>query len=182
MLRVRRSWKFAKSGRSIDIIQISQRCSLDLDVSVSRRSRDVVSKCLGLVSVSYHRVSFTSQCAQLFASLQNCTYIVLNAKRLYCLLIFQVYLLIAIQVHKWPRRHSCYNTAQRPPSPADRDLLSSNTANGGPTASAIPSNSKKLKLFDFMSTQPQRNKAPKKEQSVVSRDFQRLMSCSAVEL
>ena len=64
-------------------------------VSVSTsRSRDVVSKRLGLVetwealgldlvtdwksnvSVSYHRVSFTSPYAQLFASLQNCTYIV----------------------------------------------------------------------------------------------------------
>ena len=44
-----------------------QGCSLGLDVSVSRRSRDVVSKRLGLVSVSHHRVSFTSQCAQLFA-------------------------------------------------------------------------------------------------------------------
>jgi len=87
-----------------------QGCSLGLDVSVSRRSRDVVFKRLGLVetwkvsvsissrtenqmsrsrliSVSYHRVSFTSQYAQLFASLQNFTYIVLNARRLYCLLI-----------------------------------------------------------------------------------------------
>ena len=82
-----------------------QGCSLGLDVSVSRQSRDVVSKRLGLVetweglgldlvsdwksnvSVSYHRVSFTSQHAQMFASLQNCTYIVLNARRLYCLLI-----------------------------------------------------------------------------------------------
>jgi len=52
-------------------------------VSVSTsRSRDVVSKRLGLVSVSYHRVSFTSQYAQLFASLQNCTFIVLNAGRI----------------------------------------------------------------------------------------------------
>ena len=68
-----------------------QGCSLGLDVSVSRRSfqtsrsRGNVGrsrsrsrlglkiKRLGLVSVSYHRVSFTSQCAQLFASLQNCT-------------------------------------------------------------------------------------------------------------
>ena len=64
-----------------------QGCSLGLDVSVSRRSRDVVSKRLGLVSVSCHRVSFTSQYAQLFASLQNYTYIVLNARRLCCLLI-----------------------------------------------------------------------------------------------
>ena len=32
-----------------------QGCSLGLDVSVSRRSRDVVSKCLGLVSVSWKR-------------------------------------------------------------------------------------------------------------------------------
>ena len=47
-------------------------------------------RCLGLVSVSYHRVSFTSQYAQLFASLPNCTCIVLNAGRLYCLLIHKV--------------------------------------------------------------------------------------------
>ena len=98
-----------------------QGCSLGLDVSVSRRSRDVVSKRLGLVSVSwkrrkvsvsissrtenlglgdfqglglvsvsYHSVSFTSQCAQLFASLQNCMYIILNAGRLYCLLIHKL--------------------------------------------------------------------------------------------
>jgi len=64
---------------------------------------DVVSKCLGLVSVwwkrgkvlvsiwswienhmsvSYHRVLLTSQYAQLFASLQNCMYIVLNARQI----------------------------------------------------------------------------------------------------
>ena len=48
---------------------------------------DLVSDWKSNVSVSYHRVSFTSQCAQVFASLQNCTYIVLNARRLYCLLI-----------------------------------------------------------------------------------------------
>ena len=35
---------------------------------------------------------------------------------------------------------------------------------------------KKLKLFDFMSTQPQRNEALKNEQHDVSRDFQRLMN------
>ena len=82
--------------------------SFGLDVSVSRRSRDVVSKRLGLVetweglgldlvsdsksnvSVSYHTVSFPSRYAQLFASLQNCTYIVLNARRLYCLLIHKL--------------------------------------------------------------------------------------------
>jgi len=103
----------------ICILYFPQGCSLGLNVSVSRRSRDVVSKrlglvsvssrsrgnvgrsrswsrlglkikCLGLVSVSYHRVSFTSQYAQLFASLQNCTYIVLNARRLYCLLIHKL--------------------------------------------------------------------------------------------
>jgi len=39
------------------------------------------------VLVPYHRVSFTSQYAQLFASLQNCMCIVLNARHLYCLLI-----------------------------------------------------------------------------------------------
>ena len=54
--------------------------------------------------------------------------------------------------------------AQRPLSPAGHDLLSSNTASGGPTAPVVPSNSKKLKLFDFMSTQPQRNEALKNEQ------------------
>ena len=71
-------------------------------VSVSSRSRGNVGRsrspsrlglkirCLGLVSVSYHRVSFTSQYAQLFASLQNCTCIVLNAGCLYCLLIHKV--------------------------------------------------------------------------------------------
>ena len=77
-------------------MQCCQGCSLVLNVSVSRQSRDVVSKRLGLVemwedlgldlvsdwkwnvSVSYHRVSFTSQYAQLFASLQNCTYIVFS--------------------------------------------------------------------------------------------------------
>jgi len=69
------------------------------NVSVSSRSRGNMGrfrsrsrlglkiKCLGLVSVSYHRVSFTSHYSQLFASLQNCTYIVLNAGHLYCLLI-----------------------------------------------------------------------------------------------
>ena len=61
--------------------------------------------------------------------------------------------------------------AQRPPSPADRDLLSSNTASGWPIAAAVPSNSKKLKLFDFMSTQPQHTEAPKNEQVDVSRDL-----------
>ena len=84
-----------------------QGCSLGLDVSVLRRSWDVVSKrlglisvsweCLGLVSdwksnvsVSYQRVSFTSQYTQLFASLQNCRYIVLNARCQYCLLIHKL--------------------------------------------------------------------------------------------
>ena len=42
------------------------------------------------VSVSCHRVSFTSQYAELFASLQNCTYIVLNAMSLYCLRIHKL--------------------------------------------------------------------------------------------
>jgi len=37
-----------------------QSCSLGLDVSVSRPSRDVFFKRLGLVSVSGHKVSFTS--------------------------------------------------------------------------------------------------------------------------
>ena len=85
-----------------------QGCSLGLDVSVSRRSfqtsrsrlglvetreglgLDLVSNWKSNVSVSYHRVSFTSQYAQLFAPLQNCTYIVLNARRLYCLLIHKL--------------------------------------------------------------------------------------------
>ena len=57
------------------------------NVGRSRSRLGLKIKCLGLVSVSDHRVSFTSQCAQLFASLQNCTYIVLNARRLYCSLI-----------------------------------------------------------------------------------------------
>jgi len=35
--------------------RVCQGCSLGLDVSVSRRSRDVVSKRLGLVSVSWKR-------------------------------------------------------------------------------------------------------------------------------
>ena len=60
--------------------------------------------------------------------------------------------------------------ARRPPSPADHDQLSSNTASGGLIASAVPSNSKKIKLFDFMSTQPQCNEALKNEQPGVSRD------------
>ena len=38
-----------------DITGSNQGCSLGLDVSVSRRSRDVVSKRLGLVSVSWER-------------------------------------------------------------------------------------------------------------------------------
>ena len=53
----------------------------------SRSRLELKIKCLALVSVLYHRVSFTSQYAQLFASLQNCMCIVLNARRLYCLLI-----------------------------------------------------------------------------------------------
>ena len=73
-------------------------------VSVSTsRSRDVVSKRLGLVemwegldlvsdwklnvSVSYHRILFTSQYAQLFASLQNCTYTWFWTQDVCCLLI-----------------------------------------------------------------------------------------------
>jgi len=50
---------------------------------------DLVSDWKSNVLASYHRVSFTSQYSQLFASLQNCTYIVLNAGRLYCLLIYK---------------------------------------------------------------------------------------------
>ena len=53
----------------------------------SRSRLELKIKCLTLVSVLYHRVSFTSQYAQLFASLQNCMCILLNARRLYCLLI-----------------------------------------------------------------------------------------------
>jgi len=86
----------------------NQGCSLGLNVSVSRRSFQTSQsrgnvgrsqsrsrlglkiKCLGLVSVLYHRVSFTSQYAQLFALLQNCTFIVLNAGRLYCFLIHKL--------------------------------------------------------------------------------------------
>ena len=71
-------------------------------VSVSSRSRGnegrsrspsrlgLKIRCLGLVSVSHHRVSFTNQYAQLFAALQNCTCIVLNAGCLYCLLIHKL--------------------------------------------------------------------------------------------
>ena len=55
--------------------------------SRSRSRLGLKIKCLGLVSVSCHRMSFTSQYAQLSASLQNCVYIVLNARCLYCLLI-----------------------------------------------------------------------------------------------
>jgi len=78
----------APFGNTSDVVSVS-----------TSRSRDVVYKHLGLVetwegldlvsdrksnvSVSYHRVSFTSQYAQLFASLQNCTYIVLNARRIF---------------------------------------------------------------------------------------------------
>ena len=99
-------WLYINGIKNWNIFtSIIQGCSLGLDVSVSRRSFQTSRSRLGLVetweglgldlvsdwksnvSVSYHRVSFTSQCAQLFASLQNCTYIVLNARRLYCLLI-----------------------------------------------------------------------------------------------
>ena len=55
--------------------------------SRSRSRLGLKIKCLGLVS--YHRVSFTSQYAQLFASLQNCTYVVLTANHLYRLLIYK---------------------------------------------------------------------------------------------
>jgi len=58
---------------------------------------DLVSHWKSNVSVSYHRVSvsyrmvsFTRQYAQLFTSLQNCTYIVLNARRLHHLLIHKL--------------------------------------------------------------------------------------------
>jgi len=79
------------------------------DVSVSRQSWDVVSKRLSLVSVSRKRakisVSISSRTENIMsrsrtigsrlqanmhsfsASLQNCMYIVLNARRLYCLQI-----------------------------------------------------------------------------------------------
>ena len=65
-------------------------------------------KCLGLVLVSYHRVSFTSQYAQLFASLQNCTYIVLFTDS-------QAYLFIAMQVHE---------------TVSDRDVIPESTEHG----------------------------------------------------
>jgi len=70
-------------SRSRDVV--SKRLSLvsvSWNVGRSRsRSRHLLKiKCLDLVSVSYHRVSFTSQYAQLFASLQNCTYMVLIHK------------------------------------------------------------------------------------------------------
>ena len=72
--------------------------------------------------------------------------------------------------------------AQRPPSPADHNLLSSNTTSGGLIDPVVPSNSNKLKLFDFMSTQPRRKEAPKNKQPDVSRDLQHLRNCSAVGL
>ena len=59
--------------------------------SWSRSRRGLKIKCLGFVSVSYHRVSFTSLYVQLFASLQNYTYIVLNARCLYCLLLIHMF-------------------------------------------------------------------------------------------
>ena len=49
----------AEQGR-LGRLSPRQSCSLGLDVSVSRRSRDVFFKRLGLVSVSGHNVSFTS--------------------------------------------------------------------------------------------------------------------------
>ena len=67
--------------------QMSRSRFMEMWESRSRSRLRLKIKCLGLVSVSYHRISFTSQHAQIFASLQNCTYIVLNARRLYCLLI-----------------------------------------------------------------------------------------------
>ena len=125
-------------------------------------------KCLGLVSVSYHRVSFTSQYALLFASsLQNCTYIVLNARRLYCLVIHQFTYLLQ---YKCMSDHDIIpattlrtklQVQQPPSSDTDTDLLSSNAPSGGPIPPAMPANSKKLKLFDFMSTQPQCREASK---------------------
>jgi len=76
------------------------------------------------------------QCAQLFASLQNSTDIVLNARRLCCLLIHKFTYLLQ---YKCMRDRDVIpattlrtqSQAQRPPSAADRDLLPSNTASGG---------------------------------------------------
>ena len=119
-----------------------QGCSLGLDVSVSRRSQDIVSKRLGLaetweglgvdlvsdwksnVSVSYHRVSFTSQYAFcfianrttsfwmqiinsasedfLFRAIQMCSLLLSLL-----LLLFtdsRVYLFMAMQVHETVKR------------------------------------------------------------------------------
>jgi len=71
-------------------VSVSSRSRGNVGRSRSRSRLGLKIKCLGLISVSYHRVSFTSQYAQLFASLQNCMYIVLNAGRLYCLLIHKL--------------------------------------------------------------------------------------------
>ena len=109
---------------------LPQGCSLGLDVSVSRRSFQMSRshgnvgrsrsrlglkiKCLGLVSVSYHRVSFTSQCAQLSASLQNCTYIVLNTRRLYCLLIHKFTYLLQCKCISRCHLYGCMPRPRRP--------------------------------------------------------------------
>jgi len=117
-----------------------------------------------VISVSYNMVSFTSQCAQLFASLQNCTYIVLND----FFLIHKFTVLVYCNTSAWmttmsfllqPHRLNDHHLH----SAADRDLLllSSNTASGWPIAPAVPSNSKKHRLLHFMPTQPQRTEAPK---------------------
>ena len=59
--------------------------------SWSRSRLGLKIRCLGLVSVSSRSRTIGShlqaQYSQLVASLQNCTYIVLNARHLYCLLI-----------------------------------------------------------------------------------------------
>jgi len=65
-------------SKRLGLVSVSMKC-----VGRSRSRLRMKIKCLGLVSVSYHRVSFKSQYAQLFASLQNCMYIVLNASILF---------------------------------------------------------------------------------------------------
>jgi len=79
-----------------DVVSVSRRrfqtsqSRLGLVKTWEGLSLDLVSDWKWNVSVLYNRVLFTCQYAQLFASLQNCTYIVLNARRQYCLLIHKL--------------------------------------------------------------------------------------------
>jgi len=113
-----------------------QGCSLGFNVLVSRRSfqtsrsrfglmetweglgLDLVSdrkSCLGLVSVSYYRVSFTGQCAQLFA------YCKTAHKSFWMQGVYIVYWFTSLLIYcnasawdcEWPRRHSWVNWTWR---------------------------------------------------------------------